>query len=226
MYYINLSSIIRYSPFKFKIYILYIVFLFELYLSMFYTILGDIMDKDIFKLAEEIINYNEIKEYEIPDIDLYMDQVTSFMDSKLSNYKRSEEDIILTKTMINNYAKNKIIPSPNKKKYSKNHLMMLIWIYHLKQTLSINDIGKLMNFMNSDDQINFTDIYNNFLTIQKEACENLKLNLDNITKIIDSHNRAFDEKEKLFLLITHLISNANVQKRMAEKLIDKYFKAL
>ena len=57
---------------------------------------------------------------EIPNIDLYMDQVTTFMEEHLKNTRRYEEDKVLTKTMINNYAKNHLLPSPNKKKYSNN----------------------------------------------------------------------------------------------------------
>ena len=65
----------------------------------------------------EKIDY--IRPREIPDIDLYMDQVTTFMEEHLHSSKRYPEDKILTKTMINNYAKNRLIPPPEKKKYSK-----------------------------------------------------------------------------------------------------------
>ena len=82
---------------------------------------------------------------DIPNIDLYMDQVTTFMEKSLKCYKRSESDKILTKTMINNYAKAKIFPAPVKKKYSQTHLMLLIMIYHLKSILSIKDIGTLFH---------------------------------------------------------------------------------
>lgn len=192
---------------------------------MLYTVVGDNMYDDILKLANEIINYNEIKDYEIPDIDLYMDQVTSFMDNKLSGFKRNEDDIVLSKTMINNYAKNKVIPSPNKKKYSKKHMMILIWVYHLKQTLSINDIGKLMNFMseNEKDNINYTELYNIFLDIQKKSSEKLKTNLDDMLSSIKNTDSNFDSNEKLFLLVLELILSANLQKRLAEKIIDNCF---
>ena len=65
---------------------------------------------------------------EIPNIDLYMDQVTTFMEEHLKNTRRYEEDKVLTKTMINNYAKNNLLPPPVKKKYSKEHMLMLIFI--------------------------------------------------------------------------------------------------
>ena len=47
---------------------------------------------------------SHVKPEEIPDIDLYMDQVTTFMESHLKDMRRHPEDKVLTKTMINNYA--------------------------------------------------------------------------------------------------------------------------
>lgn len=196
---------------------------------MLYTVVGDNMNNTIYdkieKLAYEIINYNEIKDYEIPDIDLYMDQVTSFMDSKLSDFKRNKDDIILSKTMINNYVKDKVVPSPNKKKYSKEHMMVLIWIYHLKQTLSINDIGKLMNFIYEKEKnnIDYTEIYNIFLELQKKSSKSFKMNLDDMFEAIKSNSKNFNDNEKLLLLVLELILNANLQKRLAEKIIDNCF---
>lgn len=70
-----------------------------------------------------------VRAEDIPDIDLYMDQVTTFMESHLRNSTRNpNEDKILTKTMINNYAKNNLLPPPVKKKYSKEHVLSLIHI--------------------------------------------------------------------------------------------------
>ena len=99
-------------------------------------------------LITEILNsfarLDYIKPEEIPNIDLYMDQVTTFMDSRLASSRRYDSDKILTKTMINNYAKNKLLPPPVKKKYSRNHMLMLIFIYYFKNLLSINDIQKIL----------------------------------------------------------------------------------
>ena len=63
---------------------------------------------------------------DIPNIDLYMDQVTTFMEKELASSKRHEDDKILTKTMINNYAKNNLLPPPVKKKYYQVQLMKLL----------------------------------------------------------------------------------------------------
>ena len=86
-----------------------------------------------------------IKLEDIPNIDLYMDQVTTFMEEHLrSTVRYPGEDKILTKTMINNYAKNNLLPPPVKKKYSKEHVLLLIFIYYYKGILTINDIQALL----------------------------------------------------------------------------------
>lgn len=85
-------------------------------------------------ILESLDRIDYIKPKEIPNIDLYMDQVTTFMEEHLSSSKRYPEDKILTKTMINNYAKNRLLPSPDKKKYSKEHMLLLIYIYYYKST--------------------------------------------------------------------------------------------
>ena len=79
-------------------------------------------------LLEELKKIDYVKPEDIPNIGLYMDQVTTFMDSQLQHSKRHDNDKILTKTMINNYAKNDLIPPPEKKKYSKEHVLTLIFI--------------------------------------------------------------------------------------------------
>ena len=86
---------------------------------------------------------NYIKPGDVPNINLYMDQVTTFMYEHLHDTKRTEDDKVLTKTMINNYAKNNLLPSPVKKKYSKEHIYILTFIYYFKNILSINDIQTL-----------------------------------------------------------------------------------
>ena len=96
-------------------------------------------------ILESIARIDFVKSDDIPNIDLYMDQVTSFMENKLQATKRYPDDKILTKTMINNYAKNDLLPPPVKKKYSKEHLMVLTFIYYFKSILSISDIEKLLS---------------------------------------------------------------------------------
>ena len=123
-----------------------------------------------------------IKPEDIPNIDLYMDQVTTFMEEQLAHSKRYQEDKILTKTMINNYAKNNLLPSPVKKRYSKEHLLVLIFIYYFKNILSINDIQTLLNpitdkYFKSQEKLDLTSIYEEVFSMEKEQIEVLKKEL-------------------------------------------------
>ena len=94
-------------------------------------------DKILHDLLNSLDSLEGIRPEEIPNIALYMDQVTTFMDAQLASSRRFESDKVLTKTMINNYAKNKLLPPPVKKKYSPEHMMLLVFIYYFKNILSI-----------------------------------------------------------------------------------------
>ena len=112
-----------------------------------------LLDFDKFTFKEILENINQwietdvINPEDIPSIELYMDQVTTFMDKELARTKRHPDDKILTKTMINNYSKNDLLPPSNKKKYSKDHIILLIYIYYMKNFLSISDIKTLLSPM-------------------------------------------------------------------------------
>ena len=100
------------------------------------------IDKDdlLKSILDSLSRIEHIQSDDIPNIDLYMDQVTTFMDQHLRATTRyPDEDKILTKTMINNYSKNALLPPSDKKKYSKDHIILLIYIYYLKNFLSISD---------------------------------------------------------------------------------------
>lgn len=120
-----------------------------------------------------------IKPEEVPNIPLYMDQVTTFMDAQLASSKRYPEDKILTKTMINNYAKNDLLPPPLKKKYSKEHLLVLVFIYYFKSILSITDIQALLKpitdtYFPASEDLSLEDIYNEVFRLQKSQVDVLK----------------------------------------------------
>ncbi|SDZ99235.1 protein of unknown function [Lachnospiraceae bacterium NK3A20] len=111
--------------------------------------------KDIRTLEEEfhklLSDFRYIHAEDIPDIDLYMDQVTTFMDQRLSPYARDPgNDKILTKTMINNYAKNDLLIPPVRKKYGRDHMILLLLIYYMKSFLSIGDIEEILRPIRED----------------------------------------------------------------------------
>lgn len=173
-----------------------------------------------------------IKLEDIPNIDLYMDQLTTFMDERLKKATRHPgEDKILTKTMINNYAKNDLLPPPVRKKYSKDHLILLIFIFYLKNILSINDIQTLLEplknrFHHSDDELNLGKIYEVAYALQKEELEpciyDLKKKYEKALGTFEDEDITDEEKKKMqmFSFITLLSYDVYVKKLLIEKILD------
>lgn len=193
------------------------------------------IDKDeILKLIDELSLLDDIKASDIPDMNLYMEQVTTFIEDNLSHLKREEGDKLLTKTMINNYTKSGILMSPVNKKYSKQHVILLIIIYYLKQILSINDIRTLLKpILNNvedreDDVIPLTEIYSTFTEIKNNEFKNYYSTFNERLKLIESKTKDISEDNKdiaqLFLIVIMLVAQADALKRLSERIIDNYFK--
>lgn len=176
------------------------------------------------------INY--IKPEDIPDIELYMDQVTTFMGSRLKSSTRyPDEDKILTKTMINNYAKNDLLPPPIKKKYSKEHVLVLIFIYYFKGFMSISDIQTILKpitdeFFQKEDGFKLEDVYNEVFSLEKEEVEQLK---QDVTEKFHKSQETFKDspqKDREFLQIFSFVCllsfDVYVKKLIIEKMIDSY----
>ena len=194
------------------------------------------MTIDVQNLMQSIMDSMDRIEYikaeDIPDIDLYMDQVTTFMDSRLKNTTRHpEEDKVLTKTMINNYAKNDLLPPPIKKKYSKEHVLLLIFIYYYKGLLSINDIQTLLSpitkdFFGKEGQMDLAAVYEEIFRLEKPEVERMK---QDVLAKFETAQKTFadvdDEKRQelqLFTFIGLLGFDVYVKKLMIEKVLDGY----
>jgi len=87
---------------------------------------------------------------EIPDIDLYMDQLLVYIDKVLAPLSVNEQEKALTTSMVNNYVKQGILPATVKKRYSRDHVVILIEICLAKQLYSIGEIGKLIAVQNAN----------------------------------------------------------------------------
>ena len=183
------------------------------------------------KIAAQVRSSNIIEIEDIPNIDLYMDQVTTFMDKCLAQYKRYDDDKVLTKTMINNYTKAKIFPAPVKKKYSRTHLMLLIMIYHLKSILSIKDIGILFQSALSEQnklkqERMIESIYSGFVSLQKQTITYLAGAAEGRPDEYFYGKEAIltydDDETKRIMMTLALAIRANTEKQLAEKVLDLY----
>lgn len=178
-----------------------------------------------------ILNKNDfIEANEFPNIDLYMDQLTTFMDKNLESGKRSDDDKILTKTMINNYAKSGLLPSPEKKQYSKAHLISLTFIYYLKNILSINDIKKIMDplhsrYFNAED-FNMEDVYKEVFTSEPDGMKIMKKDIERQFKLSKTLFTDAPKSDKEFLqtfaFLCELSYGIYIRKHLLEKIVDAF----
>ena len=185
---------------------------------------------EIKKQIRDAIQMDYIEPADIPAIELYMDQVTTFMDKHLSNNKRTPDDKILTKTMINNYTKNNLLPPPVKKKYSREHLLLLVFIYYFKNILSIKDIETVLaplteKYFPDGSSFELANIYKEVCKIEKEQLDSIK---ENVTATYEKSAETFthladgEDKEILqqFAFICSLSFDVYIKKMIIERIIE------
>ena len=186
--------------------------------------------KDMEKFIKEAINNtNLIDSNEIPNIDLYMDQVTTFLTSHLLSNVDEDTEPVFTKTMINNYAKIQLLPAPEKKKYTKDHMLMLINIYYLKNVMSINNIHKLLNpisdkYFHQNSGLNlstiYDEIYNSIETIKSSTSEDMKEKLELAMSSFKDAPKDDKDYLQLFTYISLLSFDVYMKKQLIDSLIE------
>ena len=177
-------------------------------------------DKILHDLLNSLDSLEGIRPGEIPNIALYMDQVTTFMDAQLASSRRFESDKVLTKTMINNYAKNKLLPPPVKKKYSPEHMMLLVFIYYFKNILSITD-----RYFGTESGFSIKDIYDEIFQMEKEEIASVKEDLLKKADVSKSMFGSSPEEDReflqLFSFICLLSFDVYLKKQMIEHMVDE-----
>lgn len=189
--------------------------------------------EDLKNKLSEWLELDYILPEDIPNIDLYMDQITTFMDTELKNSTRFEGDKIFTKTMINNYSKNDLLPPSSKKKYSRNHMILLIYIYYLKNFMSISDIKSLLaplkdHFYDDDRELSFYDIYEEIYQLQHGQKPVIKESVgEDLEKAKESFSFVKDKEDRellqTFSFITLLCYDIYAKKQLIEKMIDNLY---
>lgn len=181
------------------------------------------------EILARLDSLNYIRIEDIPKIDLYMDQVTTFMESHLKDMKRYPDDKILTKTMINNYAKNNLLPSPVKKKYTQEHILLLVFIYYFKNLLNFNDIETVLSYITEnhfgEPSLTLADIYSEVFSMEHEQMHRLK---DDVRAKFEAAGNTFQNTEspekdslQMFALICELAFDVYLKKQMIEALTDE-----
>ena len=181
-------------------------------------------------LMEFLNSQTHVTPEEIPNIDLYMDQVTTFMEKHLGELKRYPEDKVLTKTMINNYAKNNLLPSPIRKKYTQDHILLLVFIYYFKNLLNFNDIETILSYITEhhfgEAPLPLSQVYTEVFTMEHSQMDKLK---DDVKAKFETAEKTFSNVEdpvekdalQLFSFICELAFDVYLKKQMIERLADE-----
>ncbi len=154
----------------------------------------DNIQEEIQNFREDILEFHIPRWEELPDMELYMDQVVKYIENNISLFSDISNEKIITPAMINNYVKLNLIPKPIKKRYNKTHLAYLIAISILKYVFSIGEIRDGILFQSNLNGEKMA--YNSFCEEQESALkylvsqikpksqtdkeDNLDLNQDNL----------------------------------------------
>ncbi len=178
-------------------------------------------------LIDELKLDKTIKLNDIPELDLYMDQVIQLFENEFGETKRFEDDKILTKTMINNYAKGKLLMDIKNKKYSKEHIILMSLIYNMKGILALNDIklalGNIVERYNKEEvsKEEIRNLYNLYLLGHEKNINDIKESLNIHIDNLGDGFKDLEKNEKKMLIASILVDKANMYKRIAEKILDE-----
>ena len=189
---------------------------------------------DIPSVIEEVFKrYTDgsyIKASMLPDLDLYVDQITTFLTRHLAKTIRFEDDKIMTKTMINNYTKNHLLPPPDKKKYSRDHILLMIFIYYFKNFLPISDIKTILGpltdkYFHKNADLNLEAIYTTLFskkgTFVQEVLENVMKQFHMSADLFPDAPKADQASLREFTFICMLSLDIYLKKQLIEAILDK-----
>jgi Domain of unknown function (DUF1836). len=163
----------------------------------------------VIEWAKELKEFNAVEWDRMPEIYLYMDQVMTYMEKQLVLFERSDNPL-LTSSMINNYVKDGVLPRPEQKKYSREHLAMLTVICMLKQVLSIQDVSWLIKTLLKD--ASESEMYDRFRTAQSAA-------LQEVCERVES--AAPQGEAELTRLAIELSVEANARRTVSERILKE-----
>lgn len=184
------------------------------------------------KLAESYLEKGITDGKNFPEMELYIDQMVTCLNQELFLYGDGKKTPI-TKAIISNYTKHKMIPGPVGKRYTKDHLILMSLVFYLKGCFSMNEIQRLMkplleNYTSDlDEKIDFSSMYAEIIDFVKKTESDLPKRLDlqmnDIKKFLGNRDAADDDTSELLMLITTLVMRSNAERFIAQKLLDEYF---
>ncbi len=168
----------------------------------------------LLRLFDQLSKYR-VPEYEnFPEIDLYMDQVLTYIDKYMPSYL--DQNSKLTASMINNYVKDKVIDAPISKKYDKQSLASLIIIANLKRVLPINDIKVIL----TDQNETIESLYNAYEKTLNDVTFQMATDAKSIIESTD------EQRQDLKMLALRLALDASIKSYIAHVILQSDLLAL
>ena len=176
--------------------------------------------------VENVLDAELLRVENIPKIDLYMEQMISFLEEEIGGMLRRSDESVFTKTMVNNYTKFGILPRPDKKKYNRRHMIYLIYIFLLKQTLSIQDVKLFFSLLDEgeDGEKELEELYPVFRDMIGEFKSDISEFIGDQREKIKSRlaeKGIESEKVNAMMFISTMAYEANVYKMICERLLDE-----
>jgi len=158
----------------------------------------------------------------LPDIDLYMEQMVSYLQREGKILEKNSEDKQITSSMVNNYVKGRIVPAPRVKKYNKEQISLITELIYLKQVLALPEIKQIFDTEYADK--NYREEYNKYLSLNKDAIKEA-INLTNESLNSCKENDSKDLTDLALCLAAKANAYATISKRILYLLnILKYVK--
>lgn len=175
------------------------------------------------ELVRDAVNDADLRAEDIPSIDLYLDQITSLAAEKRQEGSPRFYDRELTKTMVNNYSKDGLIAPIKGKKYSKDHILQMLLVYSLKNTLSIGEIKRILQNTYELDEYNSAflgDVYQRFLKIKALEREEM---WDDIKLLLDKESLDPKNENDFLTVILGLSAMSSYLKNVVQALLEAHY---
>lgn len=170
---------------------------------------------EVRELARQMEKAPQILPEEIPDLEIYMDQLTTYLDKRLGFYDREEESPFVTRSMVNNYSKAKLLPPPSSKRYGRSHVMLLSLVCQLKRIFTIQDLGRLLAPVAGEKETG--NLYRQFLTAQRESFAETPAMTETLLARLEEGGSPDQAKA---ILVTQLAVRAQRDLLLAERILD------
>jgi hypothetical protein len=188
------------------------------------------------QIMDDFTEGSLIKPDAFPAMELYADQVAGFFDEQLHVYaacERGTAGATLTKADVAGFVKHGVLPRPIKKKYTRDHVVIMALLFYMKNAFGMNGIESVMRpFIDNhdstfDDKIDFHRLYTAIAPVlereRARISREIQTDVADVKAAIRGEGLEDDDNTELLLLLLSLAVRADTAKYAAQRLLNEYF---